>query len=352
MLRLVSLLVTLLAAVGCASSPDQYRDFRSSPSPANAPSNAPASAARAPVEIRRLIASSSDHQKVGRPYTVSGQRYVPRRDDRYDETGIASWYGPNFHGRPTANGEVFDQNLMTAAHPTLPIPSIVEVTNLENGRQVILRLNDRGPFVDDRMIDLSRAAATQLDYLGRGLARVRVRYLGPAEPAAAPPARQFHMASNSRGRHDAPQDMNPAANDFAFSSRPAVPTTVEPLATNLAAVSPPAVEVTDLGELRDAQPVSSRQAQSAAQERVDRLPAPAGSRVTVQLGAFSDPANADRVAQRLAGMADVRIVQGSSNGRPIWRVFAGEFDSPAAAQSLQSNLARLGIAESRVVPIS
>lgn len=126
----------------------------------------------------------SGEQKVGRPYTIAGRTYVPARDDDYDEIGVSSWYGPNFHGRPTANGEIFDQNALSAAHTTLPIPSMIEVTNLENGRTAVLRLNDRGPFADDRILDVSRAAAVQLGFQQQGLARVRVRYLGPPEGVA------------------------------------------------------------------------------------------------------------------------------------------------------------------------
>ncbi|RZJ86955.1 MAG: septal ring lytic transglycosylase RlpA family protein, partial [Brevundimonas sp.] len=95
-------------------------------------------------------------------------------------TGLASWYGDAFNGRPTATGERFDMNALTAAHKTLPLPALVEVTNVENGRRVVLRVNDRGPFVDDRIIDLSRGAATELGLISRGVGRVRVRYVGPA----------------------------------------------------------------------------------------------------------------------------------------------------------------------------
>jgi rare lipoprotein A len=117
---------------------------------------------------------------------VHGRRYVPADEPRYDEVGLASWYSYE-SGRRTADGEPFGgADQVTAAHRTLPIPSEVEVTNLENGRRIRVRLNDRGPFVQDRLIDLSREAARQLDFLGRGTARVRVRYLGPAQPWPAP----------------------------------------------------------------------------------------------------------------------------------------------------------------------
>ncbi|MDF1585963.1 septal ring lytic transglycosylase RlpA family protein [Marinimicrococcus flavescens] len=125
--------------------------------------------------------------KLGKPYKIAGRWYHPAYEPDYDRTGVASWYGAAFHGKPTANGEVFDKELISAAHPTLPLPSIVRVTNLENGRSLELRVNDRGPFVGDRMIDLSQAAARELGYEGAGLARVRVQFVGLADDALGTP---------------------------------------------------------------------------------------------------------------------------------------------------------------------
>lgn len=117
---------------------------------------------------------------VGQPYRVAGNWYRPQENPNYDETGIASWYGPNFHGRMTANGEVFDQFHLSAAHPTLPLPSYVRVQNLDNGRSVIVRVNDRGPFADDRLIDVSRKTAEVLGFINNGTAHVHVTYVGRA----------------------------------------------------------------------------------------------------------------------------------------------------------------------------
>jgi len=130
--------------------------------------------------------------KIGQPYTVLGKSYVPADDRGYDATGIASWYGPTFHGLSTANGETYDQDGLTAAHKTLPMPSFVEVANLDNGRRLTVRINDRGPFVDGRIIDLSRKSAQLLGVDRPGTARVRVRRVFPdgAKVAAlAPPPR-------------------------------------------------------------------------------------------------------------------------------------------------------------------
>ena len=122
------------------------------------------------------------HQKVGNPYTVLGKTYTPRHNPDYDQVGTASWYGDKFHGKPTANGEVYDKMAMTAAHKTLPLNSYVVVTNMETGKSLKLRLNDRGPFVGDRIIDLSEAAASALGVRAKGLGQVRVQYAGPADP--------------------------------------------------------------------------------------------------------------------------------------------------------------------------
>ncbi|MFZ4808479.1 MAG: septal ring lytic transglycosylase RlpA family protein [Hyphomicrobiaceae bacterium] len=118
--------------------------------------------------------------KLGSPYKVAGRWYVPREEPGYDRTGLASWYGADFHGRRTANGEIYDRHALTAAHPTLPLPSYAYVTNLENGRTVLVRINDRGPYAHDRVLDLSQTAARLLDTERRGVAKVRVRYAGRA----------------------------------------------------------------------------------------------------------------------------------------------------------------------------
>jgi rare lipoprotein A len=118
--------------------------------------------------------------RVGKPYTVAGRVYVPEDDPNYREEGMASWYGDDFHGRLTANGEVFDMASLTAAHPTLPIPSYARVTNLSNGKSLIVRVNDRGPYHGNRLIDVSNRASELLEFKGKGVARVRVEYVGRA----------------------------------------------------------------------------------------------------------------------------------------------------------------------------
>jgi rare lipoprotein A len=144
---------------------------------ASASRSVAASEVRANPAPRTKVASG---YKVGKPYRIGANWYVPREDPTYDQTGRGSWYGADFHGRKTANGELYDMNAMTAAHTTLPLPSYVDVTNVANGKTVRVRVNDRGPYVAGRIIDMSRAAARELGYEGQGTAQLRVRYAGRA----------------------------------------------------------------------------------------------------------------------------------------------------------------------------
>lgn len=132
------------------------------------------------VEFGEPVPKGGGTYRVGKPYTVAGRIYVPEEDVNYREEGLASWYGDDFHGRLTANGEIFDMDSLTAAHPTLPMPCYARVTNLSNGKSLIVRVNDRGPYHGNRLIDVSNKAAELLDFKGNGVARVRVEYVGRA----------------------------------------------------------------------------------------------------------------------------------------------------------------------------
>jgi rare lipoprotein A len=187
-------LVTLAALAGCAGE-------------ARKPAPPPATPAPPPAQVP-AVPRDEPRAKYGNPpfYEVDGRRYVVLASAAgYVEEGIASWYGPDFHGGRTATGETYDMHGMTGAHPTLPLPTWVRVTNLENGRSVVVRLNDRGPFARGRIIDLSRAAAEQLDMIRTGTARVEVRSLaaGGAAPAAAVPVAYYAQAGAFGSRENA-----------------------------------------------------------------------------------------------------------------------------------------------------
>jgi len=135
-------------------------------------------------KISKSVAYSDDedeysgHYKVGQPYEIKGVTYYPQEYENYEEVGQASWYGGDFHGKVTANGEIYNMKDMTAAHRTLPLPSMVRVTNLDNGKSVVVRINDRGPFSSKRIIDLSESVADELDFKNKGIANVKVQFLG------------------------------------------------------------------------------------------------------------------------------------------------------------------------------
>lgn len=162
--------------------------------------------------------------RVGKPYMVAGRTYVPEEDTNYRAEGLASWYGDDFHGRLTANGEVFDMGALTAAHPTLPMPCYARVTNLSNGKSLIVRVNDRGPYHGNRLIDLSNKAAELLDFKGNGVARVRVEYVGRA-PIEGSDDRQL-MATLRTGVPAPPPSMvrvasaHPFVPELASAGRP------------------------------------------------------------------------------------------------------------------------------------
>lgn len=251
--------------------------------------------------------------KIGAPYQVAGIWYVPKEEPSYDQQGIASWYGDAFHMKPTANGEIFDMTVASAAHTTLPLPSIVEVTNLDNGKAIKVRVNDRGPFVGGRVIDLSREAARQLGYDRQGTANVRVRYVGPAE--LGPPDAGLRFASYTG---------TPAPG----ATLPAAPIPYSGLAAPIAVSSAP------LAPIAAAQPARTV----------------ASGLYRVQAGAFSDHGNARRVADQLAGAGDATIepVQ-RADGVTLYRVMLAGGADEGEAWSVRDRVASYGFAEARVV---
>jgi len=176
---LLTLLTTTALITGCGKSHVGYSSSGGYDGP-------PASTASYPSGRSRLPSGQGGVRKTGKPYRIAGKWYYPLATaNGYNATGTASWYGTKFHGRKTANGERYDMHAMSAAHKTLPMPTMVRVTNLNNGRSVVVRVNDRGPFVKNRIIDLSYAAARALGYDNEGTAPVRVEALGNSMTASA-----------------------------------------------------------------------------------------------------------------------------------------------------------------------
>ena len=274
--------------------------------------------------------------KVGAPYQVAGVWYTPKEDPGYNRTGVASWYGDAFHMKPTANGEIFDKDLPSAAHTTLPLPSLVEVTNLDNGRTLTVRVNDRGPFVDNRIIDLSHEAARQLGYDRQGLAHVRVRYLGPAPLYGDDTRRYAYLAPKPVPAAAPPPPPRPEPRQ-----EPEVVFVSAPLP------KPPAIQIVqaELPSLSRAKPAGVEVAEQPAQP----LATAAASGFRVQAGAFSTPEHAERAVAQLASAGSARVEPLSRGGTTLYRVVVYGAPDQDAAEALRQKVADAGFADARVL---
>ncbi len=270
----------------------------------------------------------SGRYKVGKPYQIAGLWYYPKVDYNYSETGIASWYGPGFDGKQTANGEVFNRHRLTAAHRTLPLPSMVRVTNLENGRSIKLRVNDRGPFAKSRIIDVSEKAASLLGFQSQGTAKVKVEIL------AGESRRLANVAE--LGASD------------AVEIAPAVP--LEPVA------------VLTLGGDGSTQPVfqqpSPQAVQAARLPRTSPPPQPTGkvtqypvtpSSIYVQVGAFARKHNAVRLRARLSRLGPSTIEEVRLEEAVLFRVRMGPLANVEQADRMLRILDGNGYYDSRIV---
>jgi rare lipoprotein A len=193
------------------------------------------------VEFGQPVPKGGGNYRVGKPYVIAGRTYVPEENINYRSEGIASWYGDDFHGRLTANGEVFDMQSISAAHPTLPMPSYARVTNLTNHRSIVVRVNDRGPYAGNRVIDVSVRAAQLLDFHQNGVARVRVEYVGRA-PLEGSDDRQLMATLRQDGPAPAPSAVRVAA------ARPFLPELAEPAVAERAPVRVPEQRPFTLGQ--------------------------------------------------------------------------------------------------------
>lgn len=326
--------------------------------------------------------------KVGKPYQIGEQWYYPQVDLAYEETGIASWYGPNFHGKKTANGEVFDMGLISAAHRTLPLPSVVRVTNLVNGRSLIVRINDRGPFARGRIIDLSRRAAELLGFTSQGTAMVHVRLMaeesrlaalaagaaekdmaafGPPPPKASPsvdvsvealppvervavaaampaasPLQQHAAPATSPGPQRSPRETSgrpPFGAMTAIVDRNDMPAPVAAVAgrTDDDAPAAESTEPINVAELPKREKVE--------QVRVDHAP-----NIFIQAGAFRQFVNANRLRARLTSLGHpVNVSQVYVTNQPFFRVRMGPLNSVEDADRALEKLVSLGYPEARIV---
>jgi rare lipoprotein A len=326
---------------GCFSAPP-----RETPNPPVVPS--PIETRPAPESVPDVVPRSEPRSRNGNPpfYDVLGKRYfVLSSSVGYVERGVASWYGPGFHKVRTSIGEPYDMYGMTAAHKTLPLPAYVRVTNLQNGRSVVVRVNDRGPFVGNRIIDLSYTAAAKLDMLRNGTAMVEVRTLDQAPvplPALTASADAPVTAANSAPAA-APLTATPlTTSPFAApvtASPAAAPVAASPSAAPVAA-SPAAAPLTASPLADSSAGTTSPAAGSAA---VTTVPVPAA--LFIQAGAFSDPKNAERLVEKLrgGGYGKVFVRDNEIAGRRMYRVRIGPVPNVAEYDRIVAALERAGI---------
>ena len=358
----------------------------------------------------------SPYVKLGQSYKVDGTWYVPHFQPDYDETGLASWYGPGFHGGATANGEKFDKHSMTAAHKTLPLPSIVKVTMVSTGKSAYVRINDRGPFVNDRLIDLSYGAAKEIGLLQKGVGKVRVQYMLAESQRFAdllaqgrdpnsidlasevlPYAQGTQYASNSNSPESWVQHLNPIASAEAKEPSSPAPDSnaVEPIASaDLPA--PQAVQVIradvqtpanqpvpspfDVMQQAASSPPAAAPAHAIAQAPPPQVAAPpptappmvAAARASpppqspgpppaqaedeatpnamyVQLGSYSQQANAVAMVKKVADIGPARINIQPRGDAQLYRVRLGPYDNPEMAEEVLDRAKGIGIADAQFV---
>ncbi|MBL0318055.1 MAG: septal ring lytic transglycosylase RlpA family protein [Alphaproteobacteria bacterium] len=298
--------------------------------------------------------------KVGQPYQISGKWYYPKEDFYYDQVGTASWYGPGFHGKKTANGEVYDQEGLTAAHATLPLPSVVKVTNLSNGKSAIIRVNDRGPFKDERVIDLSSGSAKVLGIKEKGTQKVRVQFLADDTYQLLQKLGIEHpqlAALVTQGKQGF--DVADARPLKAQSNEPPVESDV----------------------LKEAEPMTVPQVSGVAEEKLPDLPnpgsesaegkqtkvrseiQPAAFKVAeirghpqgkagdfyIQIGSFKDQGNALGIVKRLESVALTQMSTAEVNGQVTHRVRIGPIDNQDLANILLKKVAQKGYKEAKII---
>jgi rare lipoprotein A len=308
----------------CFSAPPRRESPSSSAPPPPAAEQPPA-----PQSVPDMVPRNEPRSRNGNPpfYDVMGRRYfVLSSSVGYVERGVASWYGPGFHQVRTSTGEPYDMYAMTAAHKTLPLPAYVRVTNLQNGRSIVVRVNDRGPFVGNRIIDLSYTAAAKLDMLRNGTAMVEVRSLEPVS-ANTPLVAQGTTP-------------NATPNASPTAAPTAAPLIASPITAAAEAPSPAPAASAD-----SAPPTASADLSSGG---ISTVPVPRA--LFIQAGAFSDPMNAERLLEKLrgGGYGHVFVRDNEIQGRRMYRVRIGPVPDVAEFDRIVAALERVGISDAHL----
>jgi rare lipoprotein A len=291
-----------------------------------------AGCATQPEQPKVTVPANAGVYRVGSPYQIGGTWYYPREQPDYDETGIASWYGPSFYGNLTADGEVFTSQDLTAAHRTLPLPVNVRVTNLDNGSSVVVRVNDRGPFAKSRVIDVSERAAKLLGFYDQGTARVRVQYLARADLPNGQP-QPFGAGT-------------PVEVQNAVTAAPTATVETQALAPIPGTTQAPQKPVASLPK-PVATPPPTSDAGALPTGQVSRVAVQPATHLYIQLGAFGSYQNAARLAARFGNEVKISAVQ--RNGQTLYRVRSGPFDTTDSADAALTRLLGLGANDAQII---
>lgn len=300
------------------------------------------------VPLGQPVPRGGGYYTVGQPYQIAGGWYTPREDSDYDRVGSASWYGELFHGRRTANGEIYDMDQLSAAHPTLPLPVYARVTNLNNGRSLVVRINDRGPYARDRIIDLSRRSAELLGFRNHGTATVRVKYLGRAPLNGDDSYERRYLASQSwvqlaaKGGAAKSAVTEMAMQSIAAESLPAE--NPENLARHWTEAKPS--QVADPNASKDASELSSPEITASLSPNLHAAPA---TGAVIQAGSFKNKENAARAREVLGKIAPVEVAPVSVGDDVLYRVRVGPFASLPEAKAAMPKVARAGYRGAKLV---
>lgn len=289
------------------------------------------------VALGQPVPKGGGRYKVGTPYKIGGRTYRPSEQPAYNRVGVASWYGEMFHGRYTANGEIYDMNALTAAHPTLPIPTYARVTNLQNGRSIVVRVNDRGPYAHDRIIDMSRRSAQALDFQRNGTARVRVQYMGRAPLDGNDSLERRVFASQPWARHASLKQPGGRKNSRTQLAQ----------AVQKEMRADPMV----VGSIPEEAAMPSRTAQWATNARDASAPVIPNARQThiVQAASFQNEEFAHTLRRKLASLGPASVVPAQVAGRTWYRVRLGPYSERHDADEVLRAVVSSGSADARIM---
>jgi rare lipoprotein A len=315
------------------------------------------------VPLGQPVPKGGGFYQIGKPYQVGDLTYTPRADPGYDRVGNASWYGELFHGRRTANGEIYDMDSLSAAHPTLPLPVYARVTNLNNGRTIVVRINDRGPYARDRIIDLSRRSAELLGFRDNGTATVRVKYLGRAPLNGDDSYERKYLASqswmqvaskgkSSKGVAVALNSTLPAENpeNLVRPWQQAMPRETAPpdpagSAEIAAQTWKPTAKVAAAQSLAAALPVP----QSTGSITPPSKPKPQTGGAVIQAGSFKNKENADKARTTLAALGSVEVTPIDVGGNVYYRVRVGPFSPASATRTALAKVKDAGFQGAKII---